>query len=150
LYARGWFWESECVGAAWWLPPTRTAAESFDKANWRGVLSLSRLVVSPDVPKNAASFLIRHSMRLIDRTRWPVLVTYADEWQGHSGTIYKAAGWTECGKSKTERRYILNGRMVSRKAGPRTRTKQEMLDLGAKCVGSFCAVRFIHLDIQTD
>lgn len=144
LFPRGWFWESQCVGAAWWLPPTRTAAESFDKENWRGVLALSRVALPDEIPKNAESFLISHSMRLIDRERWPVLVSYADEWQGHKGTIYKACGWTECGKSKPERRYVLKGRMVSRKAGPKTRTHAEMLALGAEYVGSFSAIRFVH------
>lgn len=144
LFPRGWFWESECVGVAWWLPPTRTAAESFDKENWQGVLALSRLAIRPEIPTNAASFLIRHSMGLVDRSRWPVLVSYADEWQKHRGMIYRAAGWTECGKSKPEARYVLRGRMVSRKAGPKTRTHAEMLALGAEYVGKFSAVRFVH------
>lgn len=144
LFPRGWFWGQECRGVTWWLPPTRTAAESFDKDGWQGVLSLSRLCIAPEVPQNAASFLIRHSMRLVDRDRWPILVTYADQWQGHSGTIYKAAGWRQCGQSKPERRYLINGVMVSRKAGPKTRTHQEMLDLGAECVGAFSAIRFEH------
>lgn len=29
----------------------------------------------------------------IDRTRWPVLVTYSDEGQGHTGHVYKCSGW---------------------------------------------------------
>lgn len=143
LFPKDWFWESECVGVAWWLPPTKSAAMSFDE-NWNGVLSLSRLVIAPEVPTNAASFLIRHSMRLIDRDRWPVLVTYADSWQCHQGTIYKAAGWREVGRSKPERRYVKDGRMASRKAGPKTRTHAEMLALGYECVGAFSAIRFEH------
>lgn len=31
---------------------------------------------------------------LIDRTRWPVLVTYSDESVGHTGHVYKCSGWT--------------------------------------------------------
>jgi hypothetical protein len=56
-------------------------------------LQLARLVVVPDAPKNAASFLLRHSMNLIDRERWPVLLTYADTGEGHTGAIYEATGW---------------------------------------------------------
>lgn len=144
LFPRDWFWESQCVGCAWWLPPTKTAAVSFSREKWRGVLSLSRLVVSPDVPNNAESFLIRHSMQQIDRNRWPVLVTYADSWQGHLGTIYKAAGWVECGKSKPQPRYRINGRMISRKIGPKTRSHSEMLALGVEYLGDFAAIRFMH------
>jgi len=143
LFPRDWFWEEQAVGVAWWLPPTKTAAMSIDQ-NWQGVLSLSRLAIDDSIPKNAESFLIRHSMRLLDRKRWPVLVTYADSWKAHTGTIYRAAGWTEDGRSKPERRYVRNGRLVSRKAGPRTRTHAEMLALGCECVGAFSAIRFVH------
>jgi hypothetical protein len=30
---------------------------------------------------------------VIDRTRWPVLITYSDEGQGHTGHVYKCSGW---------------------------------------------------------
>ncbi len=30
---------------------------------------------------------------MIDRTRYPVLVTYSDEGQGHTGHVYKCSGW---------------------------------------------------------
>lgn len=143
LFPRGCSWEFDAVGAAVWIPPTKTAAMSLDD-NWQGVLSLSRLAIRDDIPTNAESFLISHSMRLIDRKRWPVLVTYADSWRGHTGTIYRASGWTECGTTQPERTYLLNGRMLSRKAGPKTRTHAEMIQLGAECVGSFSKIRFVH------
>jgi len=131
------------MGAAWWIPPTRTAAEASTSGDWRRVLALSRFVLDPLVPKNGASFLLSRSVRLINRTGdWDVLVTYADEWQGHTGTMYLAAGWEYVGKTKPERVYVLNGRMVARKAGPHTRTHAEMLALGAECVGSFAKHKF--------
>jgi hypothetical protein len=142
LYPSGELWEAAAVGCAWWIPPTKSAGMHMTE-NWQGVLSLSRLVIAPGMPTNAASFLIRRSMRLIDRSRWPVLVTYADGWRGHVGTIYRAAGWQEDGQTKPERTYVRNGRMISRKAGGHTRTHAEMLALGAECVGSFSRIRFI-------
>ena len=137
-------WESSCVGVAWWIPPTKTAAASLNPKNWQGVLSLSRLAIEPHAPKNSASFLLGASMRMIDRDRWPILVTYADEWQGHTGAIYKATNWREDGKTKPQRTYVRNGRMISRKCGPRTYTHREMIDNGAICVGSFRRIRFVH------
>ena len=87
-------------------------------------------------------------MRFIDRSRWPVLLTYADEWQGHSGGIYKAladAGWKEDGYSKPERTYLDGeGKMVSRKRGPKTLTHAEMLAIGCTCVGKFRRKRFVN------
>lgn len=146
LFRRDSFWETECAGAAWWIPPTKTAAQSAYPENWRGVLALSRLVIIPGVPANACSFLIRHSMRMIDRKVWPCLLSYADtEWRGHTGAIYLAAGWKEDGWTKPERLYVRNGVVVSRKAGPKTRTHAEMLALGCELVGTFRKKRFIHI-----
>lgn len=137
LFPSGWHWYEECAGVAWWLPPTKSAAIAWAGDRWRGVLSLSRLVIAPAVPSNACSFLLAHSVRAIDRHRWPVLVTYADDWRGHTGAIYRAAGWEFCGYTQPEAVYTINGRMVSRKAGPKTRTHAEMIGLGAVCEGHF-------------
>lgn len=145
LFHRGDFWAQSCVGCAWWIPPTKGAAIATYPENWQGVLSLSRLVIAPNIPKNAASFLVAASMRLIDRERWPALVTYADEWQGHTGAIYRATNWRYVGRTKPERTYVLNGKMIARKAGPRTRTHAEMLALGAVCIGSFAKHKFVHI-----
>ena len=139
------FFGTECMGVAWWIPPTKSAAIATYPLDWKGVLSLSRLVIHPDVPKNACSFLIARSMKLIDRKRWPCLVTYADEGQGHTGAIYKASNWVEVGRTKPEATWVLNGRMVSRKAGPKTRTKDQMEQLGAKMIGRFSKWKFIHV-----
>lgn len=142
LYPRGWHWYRECVGVAWWIPPTKSAAQAWAGDAWEGVLALSRLAIEPGIPKNACSFLLTYSVRMIDRVRWHTLVTYADKWRGHTGKIYKAAGWEECGETKPEAVYTLNGRMIARKAGPRTRTHAEMLAMGCKFEGRFPKARF--------
>jgi hypothetical protein len=129
---------------AWWIPPTKSAAQAWAGELWEGVLSLSRLAIEPDVPKNAASFLLSKSERLIDTKRWHTLVTYADSWRGHTGAIYRAAGWEYCGQTKPQAVYTLNGRMIARKAGPKTRTHAEMIALGCELVGHFPKHRFCH------
>jgi len=144
LFQRGSFWEAECKGIAWWIPPTKAAALATHPQNWKGVLCLSRLVIVPDIPKNAATFLLAQSRRLIDRELWPCLVTYADEWQGHTGTIYKADNWTFIGKTKPEAVYTKGGRMIARKAGPKTRTHAEMLALGCEFMGRFSKYKYIR------
>lgn len=142
LYPRGWLWYAHCVGVAWWIPPTRSAAEAWAGARWEGVLALSRLAVEPDVPPNACSFLISKSVRMIDRARWHTLVSYADKWRGHTGAIYLACGWEYCGETKPEAVYTINGRMTARKAGGKTRTHAEMMALGAVLEGRFSKSRF--------
>jgi hypothetical protein len=137
-------WPLAVSGAAIWIPPTRAAAEATYSGDWRRVLSLSRLVIAPEVPTNGASFLLSRSVRLIAESgAWDCLVTYADEWQGHTGAIYRAAGWEYVGLTKPERTYVLNGSMIARKAGPKTRTHADMLALGAECVGSFAKHKFV-------
>ena len=147
LFRREQWFGAFCYAVTWWLPPTMTAAQFIEPSNPGGVLSLSRVAAVPTAPKNSCSFLIRHSMRFIDRDRWPVLVTYADQWRGHVGTIYKALadlGWKEDGYTKPERTYVRAGRMVSRKRGPTTMTHSEMLADGCECVGAFRRKRFVH------
>lgn len=146
-FRHGLFLKSEperCLGIAWWIPPTKSAALANYPENWKAVLVLSRLVVHPDVPQNAASFLIMASVALIRKDlRWEYLLTYADEWQKHSGAIYKATNWTPLGKTAPEATWVdSEGRMVARKAGPHTRTKSEMISLGHKMIGRYSRHRF--------
>lgn len=132
----------DLCGVAWWIPPTKAAAQATYH-DWRKVLSLSRLAIVPGVPKNACSFLIARSAKMIDKEKWPCLVTYADEWRGHSGGIYKAANWKEVGKTKPQACWTINGRMTAKKAGPKTRTTAEMKALGAKLEGHFAKTKFV-------
>ena len=132
-----------CVGCAWWIPPTKSAALATYPENWKGVLSLSRLVIAQGVPKNACTFLLSRSMKLIPRGVWPCLVTYADSWRGHTGGIYKACNWEYRGTTTPESTWTINGVMTARKAGPHTRTKDEMLALGAVMVGRFSKHKFV-------
>lgn len=145
LFHNGTYLEHECKGVAWWLPPTAGAAKATYPVNPAGVLCLSRLVLAPDVPTNGASYLIGASMRAIDRSRWPCLLTYADEWRGHTGQIYRATNWTYCGMTKPEPTFVRRGRLVSRKAGPHTRTRTEMAEWGAECTGSFAKHKFVQI-----
>ncbi len=145
LFKRG---SEECLGAAWWIPPTKTAANATYPQDWRGVLNLTRLAINPRVPKNGASFLLGKSMRMIDRDRWPCLVTYADEMQGHTGAIYKATNWEYVGMTAKEATFFKGDRMIARKAGPKTRTHAEMIGLGCELVGRFAKHKFRHIRIK--
>jgi hypothetical protein len=143
LFPKGSFFEADCVGVAWWIPPTRSAAEATYPGNWQGVLALSRLVVAPGVPKNACTFLLARSVKLIPVGDWPCLVTYADDWRGHTGGIYRACNWQYVGKTRAEATYTIDGVMTARKAGGKTRTKSEMLLLGAQFEGNHAKHKFV-------
>jgi len=145
LFTVGGVMDEYCWGAAWWIPPTKSAALATHPENWQGVLCLSRLVILPGIPKNACSFLLARSRKAIDSTRWPCLVTYADDWRGHTGSIYKADNWIYAGKTKPERTYTIDGVMTARKAGPVTRRHADMLALGATMVGAFAKHKYVYL-----
>jgi hypothetical protein len=130
------------VGAALWMPPTARAAKGLaarllgDASLHKRVLVLSRLVVAPGEPQNAAGMLLGHSTReVVAAKRWALLATYADEAQGHQGTIYRATGWTFDGFTVPTRTWWLNGRQVSAFAA-RPRSIPEMTSLGAVSVSS--------------
>lgn len=137
----------EPLGVAWWIPPTKAAALSVN-IEWRGVLSLTRLVIVPGMPTNAASYLLGQSMKLIRKDpRWFSLVTYADEGEGHTGAIYRATNWEYVGIRPGDPVYkSAEGRHVARKAGGKTRTNAEMLELGYLNTGRTRKHKFVkHL-----
>lgn len=143
----------ECLGVAWWIPPTKNCAiNSYPQGDWKKVISLSRLVVHPDVPQNGASFLMGKSIQMIRKDhRFECLVTYGDTWRGHSGAIYKATNWEYLGLTKPTDVWVdQQGRMVARKAGPKTRTRAQMQAIGYTCMGNFSKHKYRILLPKTD
>ena len=136
-------------GVAWWLPPTRVACESVNRLDWKRVLSLTRLVMTPDTPKNACSFLLARSVALIRKDgRFVSLVTYADESQQHTGAIYRASNWHYVGRTAPTPRWVdpTTGRQVSCKATV-NRNKATMLSLGYVLEGRYSKHKYVlHLE----
>lgn len=132
------------VGAALWMPPTRVCAESVDREDWRKVIALSRLAVAPTEPQNAESLFIGAMLRTLQREgRWAAAVTFADESQGHGGTIYKATNWRYLGRTKPEPRWEdANGKQVSRLA-TKSRTAKDMAEIGHRMVGKFSKHKYV-------
>lgn len=102
-YSFGVVEEGRVVAGYLWQPPPPGAARSVQPDCPQGVLALSRMVALPRNRRllNHVSRPLRRQMRiLIDRTRWPTLVTYSDEGQGHTGHVYKCSGWQPTTRSK--------------------------------------------------
>lgn len=96
VYCFGVYEDERIVAAFAWQPPAAGAALSVCPEVPGGVLALSRMVAVPKSDRRLAhiSKPLRVIMRrLIDRTRWPVLITYSDESMGHTGHVYKCSGW---------------------------------------------------------
>lgn len=99
-----------------WQPPPPGAAKSVCPECPEGVLALSRMVAVPKEQRQLRhiSKPLRRQMRmLIDRTRWPVLITYSDESMGHTGHVYKCSGWEKTRVSLRPTFIDKNGARVS-------------------------------------
>lgn len=100
------FENGEAVAAWTWQPPPFGAAKAVCPSFSQAVLSLSRMVAVPKAERTwhlskPLRWLMRHG---IDRSRYPVLVTWSDEGEGHSGHVYVCSGWVRDG-SRVSRRY---------------------------------------------
>lgn len=147
----GMFRGKRLVGVAQWLPPTKVAAQSVLRDDWRHVAALSRLAVADSEPQNATGMLLSRALqwlfaqRLDDGSpKWRAAVTYADSSQGHEGIIYRATNWVDVGESAAKPRWVDSaGRQVATQSGPKTRTAAEMRALGYVCTGSFKKRKFV-------
>lgn len=70
-------------------------------------------------------------------------MTYADTWQNHEGTIYKATNWQYMGLTKpTSVFQNKDGKMMGKKRGAKNLTTGEMADLGFEEQGKFQKHKF--------
>ncbi len=102
VYSFGVFEDDKIVAGFLWQPPAPGAAKSVSKHEPAIVLALSRMVAIPKVERklNHISKPLRRQMKvLIDRERWPILITYSDSSLGHTGHVYKCSGWQKTRKS---------------------------------------------------
>lgn len=108
--------DGEFVAAYVWQPPPPGAAKAICPEAPQGVLALSRMVAVPQCArrlKHISKPLRKQMRQLIDRTRWPVLVTYSDEGQGHTGHVYKCSGWEKTERNKRNTLTTTDGTRIS-------------------------------------
>lgn len=114
------------VAAFAWQPPPPGAARAVCPEAPHGVLALSRMVAVPSEERRLRhiSKPLRYQMRrLIDRTRWPVLITYSDEGLGHTGHVYKCSGWQPTARATRPTAVDATGARASRYANGATGTR---------------------------
>jgi hypothetical protein len=103
-YAWAVYEDGRPVAAFSWQPPPVGAAKSVCPEAPAGVLALSRMVAVPKAErrlKHVSKPLMTQMKTLIDRGRWPVLVTFSDEGQGHNGYVYQCSGWEKTTRART-------------------------------------------------
>lgn len=128
------------LGAAVFRPAPIGAAKAQCPEDPQKVLCLSRLVVVPGVPQNAATYFLARCLRQLGQEKkWTLVVTYADTWQQHEGNIYKASNWEYLGLTAPQPVWTLNGKLISQRGrGKGRRLANDELDaMGAVFHGKF-------------
>ena len=72
------------------------------------VVELTRLWIEDSTPKNAESFFIGQTLRMLP-TQYDIVVSYAEIGAGHSGIIYQATNWLYTGLSDAHAEWRLDG-----------------------------------------
>lgn len=130
------------VAAYAWQPPSPGAAKSVCPEAPYAVLALSRMVAVPKAErqlKHVSKPLMAQMKRFIDRSRWPVLVTYSDEGEGHTGYVYQCSGWTPTLRSEVKTYEDADGRRVSPYSNGAYARRA-----GVRCVGTTFIQRWEH------
>jgi hypothetical protein len=108
MYSFGATYENDVWAAiTYGIPNAKNINGLFASDAQHGVLEIVRLAAHPDAPKNTPSRLIKISTMLL-RKKYPLslLITYADTAQGHTGAIYKAAGFRYHGLTKPKTDFL--------------------------------------------
>lgn len=96
-YAFGLFAQASLIGVVTYgQPASPTVCKGIaGEENRHRVLELNRLVIKEGSPKNSASFLVSHSLKLLPKDYF--IVSYADTAWGHCGYVYQATNWLYTG-----------------------------------------------------
>ena len=104
-------YEGVYFAVAIWSSPI--AGNRFNNAET--ILELRRMAICEQAPRNTASRMLSHMRKDINK-KFPEirrLISYQDT-EVHSGTIYKASGWTMINTMSTEVDWGTNGRQRTR------------------------------------
>ncbi len=70
------------------------------------VAELTRLWIEDSTPKNAESYLIGNTLKLVNKE---IIVSYAEIQQGHLGIVYQATNWLYTGLSAKRTNWTIEG-----------------------------------------
>jgi len=99
MYAFGLYEESTLVGVVTYgIPASPSLCMGICGKEWSDkVLELNRLCLQDNI-KNQSSFLVSNSIKLLPKPT--IVVSYADQAQGHVGYVYQATNFLYTGSTK--------------------------------------------------
>lgn len=134
-------------GVAHWLPPAPGPAKwaaNTTGCEYAKVVGLSRMAISPEVPKNGASYLLAQSIRMLRDKGYHVAITYADGLEGHDGHVYRASNWIYTGATRSRPRWVDPAGVMRSPKATRNLTVAEMQARGWTKVPGLPKHRFIY------
>jgi hypothetical protein len=108
----GLYYESNLIGAMIYGPlgmanTWKKYADSEDQ-----VVELRRLCCIDNTPKNTESYFIGKTLKWLKKnTDYKVVISYADTFHNHEGTIYKASNFQYCGLTSKGRVIDYDGKI---------------------------------------
>ena len=76
------------------------------------LIELRRLCCIDDTPRNTESFFIGKTLKWLKKnTEFKTVISYADSYHGHDGTIYKASNFTHAGMTNPGQMIEFNGKL---------------------------------------
>lgn len=106
MYSFGLFKSDNIVGViTFGMPPSSTLCSSICGSNFKSnVIELNRLVSMENLPKNALSYFVSKSIKMIGDNK--IIVSFADANQNHNGYIYQATNFIYTGVSSNTTKLI--------------------------------------------
>ncbi len=107
----GLFYENNLIGAMIYGP--LGMANAWKKyANSEGeIIELRRLCCIDNTPRNTESYFIGKTLKWLKKnTDYKTVISYADTFHNHQGTIYKASNFEHCGMTAKGRVIEYDGR----------------------------------------
>lgn len=136
-------YKGEVIGAVY--GPPRHAGSYGD-----GVVDLRRFALVEEAPRNTESYFLGATIKYIKRHKLAnKILTFADETQGHKGTIYKACNFKLVGETPPSKHIEWNGRQYHMRSmtidRPYSYQLREAVKNGdAKIVTGLCKHKYIY------
>ena len=112
LFKEGKFGLPKMIGAMMYAMPSMPhTSKKYNPINPDKCFELRRLVCIDDTPKNTESYFIGQTFKwLKQNTDIEVIVSFADEEEGHTGVIYKATNFNYLGTTSPGRVLMVDGK----------------------------------------
>lgn len=120
MYSFGLYENGDLIGV---ISYGMSSNSNLNEIGGRRILELNRLIIN-DGKKNAASYFIARTYKYLKDY---ILLSYADDNQGHHGYIYQACNWIYTGTTKGGQLLQTKNGIVHKRAYDQRKIKEEII-----------------------